>query len=189
MSRQASAWRIIASVTLLAAAEVAWASLPLGGGLLRGLLLAGAICATVMSVLRLAMTAAGNDEGSPDLGIYDWPGARAWRWLKALPARLPWAELLAVAVLVLEALHPARPWYTVVLIFLLTAFLIGYHLAESGAGLSLLRPQLPLLLAGCGLAVLCAAAAALPGAGAGAGWLAVLAGLAAVIVAGLALPV
>jgi hypothetical protein len=50
-----------------------------------------------------------------------------------------------------------------------------------------LRPQLPLLAAGLGLAALPAGAAALPTAGSG--WLAVVAAIAAVLVAALILPV
>ncbi len=185
----ASAGRISLAGGLLAAADVAWAALPLGGSsAFAGAVLAGALLAAVMTVLRLALTAAAAGEpGTFDL--YEWPGLRAWRWLKALPRRLPWAEVLAVLVLVLEALHPARPWHTVVLVFLLFGFLLAYHLAESEAGPQVLRSQVPLLLAGGGLAVVCAGAAALPGAGAGAGWLAALAGIAALIVAGMSLPV
>ena len=180
--------RTSAAVALLVAAEVTWAALPLGGSALVRVLLAVAILAALMTVLRLALLIAGEEIGY-EFDPYEWPWTRAWRWLKAQPEQLPWAEVLAVAVLVLEALHPARPWHTVLLIFLLFGFLLAYHLAESEAGAGVLRPQLPLLLAGGGLAVLCAGAAALPGAGAGAGWLAALAGIAAVVVAGLALPV
>ncbi len=189
MSRPAARTRTIAGVALLVAAEVTWAALPLGGSAaFPSLVLACAVLAAMMSVARLADTAAADGEQSRP-GGYDWPWSSAWLWLTALPGRLPWAEVLAVAVLVLEALHPARPWHTVVLIFLLFWFLLAYHLAESDAGRVVLGPQLPLLLAGGGLAVLCAAAAALPGTGAGAGWLAVLSGVAAVVAAGLALPV
>jgi hypothetical protein len=189
VSRPAARARTIAGVGLLAAAEVPWAALPLGGStaFLR-LVLACAVLAAMMSVARLANTAAADGDRRR-LDGYDWPGSGAWLWLTALPGRLRWAEVLAVAVIVLEALHPARPWHTVVLIFLLFWFLLAYHLAESDATRVVLGPQLPLLLAGGGLAVLCAAAAALPGAWAGAGWLAVLSGVAAVVAAGLALPV
>ena len=185
MKRPAGLTRTSAAVTLLAAAEVAWAALPLGGStVILRLVLAVAVLAALMILLSLVVKAARDD--ADGFSPYDWVGIRAWRWLRALPEQLPWAEILAVATIVLEALHPARPWHTVFLVILLTGFLLAYHLAESEAGPGLLRSQLPLLIAGAGLAVLCAAAAELPGGG---GWLAALAGVAAVVVAGLVLPV
>jgi hypothetical protein len=94
---------------------------------------------------------------------------------------------MTIAVLVLEALHPARPWHTVVLGVAVLGFLLALHLAESAAGPAVLRPQLPLIAAGLGLAAVSAGAALLPAAGSG--WLTVVAAAAAVLVAALALPV
>ncbi len=70
----------------------------------------------------------------------------------------------------------------------LLGFLLAVHLAETAASPSAFRPHLPLLVAGLGLAALSAGAAMLPALGSGAGWLAVVAAIAAVIVAALALP-
>ena len=188
MNRPAGLARTSVAVTLPAAAEVAWAALPLGGStVILRLVLAVAVLAALMSLLSLVVKAAGDN--ADGFSPYNWVGIRAWRWLRALPEQLPWAEILAVATIVLEALHPARPWHTVFLVILLTGFLLAYHLAESDAGPGLLRSQLPLLVAGACLAVLSAAAASLPVAGTGAGWLAALAGVAAVVVVGLVLPV
>ena len=89
----------------------------------------------------------------------------------------------------LEALHPARPWHTVVLGVVVLAFLLALHLAENADRPAILRPQLPLIAAGIGLAAVSAGAATLPAAGPDSGWLAVLAGAAAALVAALALPV
>jgi len=109
----------------------------------------------------------------------------AARTRSALSA-LPWAQIMTVAVLALEALHPSRPWHTVSLGVVLLAFLLVLHLAESGARPAVLRPVLPLIAAGLALAALSAVAAALTASG---GLVAVIAASAAVAVAVLALPV
>jgi hypothetical protein len=92
-------------------------------------------------------------------------------------------------VLGLEALHPARPWHTVVLGVVVLAFLLALHLAENTDGPAVLRPQLPLIVAGLGLAAVSAGAATLPAVSSGSGWLTAIAAAAAVLVAALALPV
>jgi hypothetical protein len=193
----ASRGRLIIAVGLLTAGVVAWAALPLGGaaGFAAPVLVIACWCA-VLSVIRLTMlTLAAGEYGAAGAsergaGLYDWPGAQLWRWLAGLPGALPWTQGLIVAVLVLEALHPARPWHTAVLALLLVGFLLAAHLAESGAGLGVFRPHLPFIVAGVALAWLAVGAAALPASagGAGSGWLAAFAAIAAVIVAGLALP-
>jgi hypothetical protein len=108
---------------------------------------------------------------------------QAWSGLLGMP----WAQGMTIAVLLLEALHRARPWHTVVLGVAVLGFLLALHLAESVAGPAVLRPQLPLIAAGVGLAAVSAGAALLPAAGSG--WQTVVAGAAAVLVAALALPV
>jgi hypothetical protein len=93
-------------------------------------------------------------------------------------------------VLVLEGLHRSRPWHTGLLGAALLAYLLAVHLAESRARLAVLRPQAPLIAAGLGLLALAAGAAALPAeTGSAASLMAVLAALAAVVVAGLVVPV
>jgi hypothetical protein len=191
---------------LLVAAMVVWAALPLGTAVLIRLVLIVAVLSGLLALIRLAViqlapggrAGPGRDRG---LALYDWPGSGLWQWLRELPGALPWGQVLIVAVLVLEALHPARPWHTAVLATLLLGFLVAAHLAESYAGagsggsgargLAVFAPLLPFIVAGVALAWLSVGAAALPGAGAGAssGWVAVLAAVAAIVVAALALPV
>ena len=97
---------------------------------------------------------------------------------------------MLVAALALEALHPSRPWHTGLLGAALLAYLFAVHLAESRARMAVLRPQAPLIAAGLGLLALSVGAAMLPAAtGSPANLLAVLAGVAAVAVAGLVIPV
>ncbi|HUD38287.1 MAG TPA: hypothetical protein VMR14_15405 [Streptosporangiaceae bacterium] len=189
--------RVVIAVGLLAAGVVAWAALPLGSApaFATPVLAIACLCA-VLSVIRLTMVtlAVGEyaDAGARERGaaLYDWPASQLWRWLIGLPGALPWAQVLIVAVLVLEAVHPARPWHTAMLALLLLGFLLAAHLAESGGGPLVFRPHLPFIVAGVALAWLAVGAAALPASagGAGSGWLAAFAAVAAVVVAGLALP-
>ena len=110
-------------------------------------------------------------------------GLQGLDWLR----RLPWAEGVVLGALVLEALHPARPWHTAVLGVALVAYLLATHLAESAGGrgeaAAVLRGQAPVLAAGLGLLVLAAASALLPPAGTGlaGSWLRAAAAVAAVL--------
>jgi hypothetical protein len=178
-------------MTALAAGTVLWAWLPAAAakpGARPVLVLAG--ISGVMTVARLLTSPsvppdtwsdAGSDEGAvPAFARRVWAGVGA----------LPWPQAMTVAALVLEALHPSRPWHTVVLGVVLLGFLLALHLAETAAGPAVLKPQLPLITVGLALAALSAGAAALPAAGSGSGWpLAVIAAIAAVFVAALALPI
>jgi hypothetical protein len=180
----------LAAVSALAACTVAWAALPLSGA--RAGARPALVIALACAVLSLADLGAALLEGRlsgrprqqagylpPLAGI----ARQAWSGVRAMP----WAQGMTIAVLVLEALHPARPWHTVVLGVAVLGFLLALHLAESAAGPAVLRPQLPLIAAGLGLAAVSAGAALLPAAGSG--WLTVVAAAAAVLVAALALPV
>lgn len=175
------------AVAALVAGTIAWAALPTGGAApgLRPVLAAAVVCALV-TVTRLV--AAPPDAPPRRPAGYQGPlsGLADRIWGSVLV--LLWPQGLTVAVLVLEALHPSRPWHTAVLGVVLVGFLLALHLAETAARASVFRPHLPYLAAGLGLTVLSAGAAMLPGLGAGAGWLAVLAAVAAVIAAALALP-
>jgi hypothetical protein len=131
----------------------------------------------------------------PGPGAYPGPLARVGLWGLDWLRRLPWAEGVILGALVLEVLHPARPWHTAVLGVALIAYLLATHLAESGGGpretAAVLRGQAPVLAAGLGLLVLAAGSAALPSAGtgmAGSG-LRAAAAVAAVLACALALPV
>lgn len=175
------------AVIALVAGTVLWAALPTSTASpgSRPVLIVASLCGALTVARLLADPSAagtGDIRTAPEAGF----GSR----LRASVRALPWAaEGTTVAVLGLEALHPSRPWHTVVLGVALIGFLLALHLAETDAGPAVLRPQLPLLAAGLGLAVLSVGAAALPAAGPGSGWLAVIAAVAALLVAGLALPV
>jgi hypothetical protein len=174
------------AVIALVAGTVLWAALPTSGARpgSRLVLIVASLCGALTVARLLTDPAAAGARGrrtGPDAGF--------GRRLRAGVRGLPWAEGTTVAVLGLEALHPSRPWHTVVLGVALIGFLLALHLAETDARPAVLRPQLPLLAAGLGLAVLSVGAAALPAAGPGSGWLAVIAAVAALLAAGLALPV
>jgi hypothetical protein len=184
--------RPVLAATALAAAAVTWAALPMSGGRAgaRPVLLAAAACA-VLSVAQLTAALLASRPGTVrrDTGIYEaaLPGfiRRAWDGVQTGP----WPQGLIVAVLGLEALHEARPWHTVVLGVVVLAFLLALHLAETTDGPAVLRPQLPLIVAGLALAAVSVGAAALPAVSSGSGWLTVLAAAAAAVVAALTLPV
>ncbi len=131
----------------------------------------------------------------PGADAYPGPLARAGLWGLDWLRRLPWAEGVLLGALVLEALHPARPWHTAMLGVALVAYLLATHLAESGSGpgetAAVLRGQAPVLAAGAGLLVLAAGSAVLPSAGTGmaGGWLRAAASVAAVLAFALCLPV
>jgi hypothetical protein len=177
--------RSVLAAGLLAAACVAWSALPLTRGDLGLAILAVAIACALLSVLRLALGVA-----SPLAADFANPAVRGLRALANLARSLPWAEVMVVAVLVLEALHRSRPLHTGLLGAAVLGYLFATHLAESGARASVLRPQVPVIAAGLGLLVLAVGAAALPAAtGSPAVLLIVLAAVAAVVVGGLILPV
>jgi len=176
--------RAAGAAGLLAAACVAWSATPLPGPRdLARVILAAAVACAALSVVRLALGAAPGDPL-----VYLNPVLHAARELADLVRRVPWAEGMVIAVLVLEALHRPRPWPTGLLGVALVAYLFAVHLAESRARLAVLRPQVPVLAAGLGLLALAVAAAMLPaGAGTAGELMAVLAAVAAVAVGGLAL--
>ncbi len=184
--------RLAAAAGLLGAACVAWAAVPAGpaGPAARALTLLAACC--VAGGLGQLVTTAVVPPGP---GAYPGPLARLGLWGLDWLRRLPWAEGVLLGALVLEALHPARPWHTAVLGAALTAYLLATHLAESAGGsgeaAAVLRGQAPVLAAGLGLLVLAAASALLPSAGTGlaGGWLRAAAAVAAVLACALALPV
>jgi hypothetical protein len=177
--------RTTAAAGMLAAVCVAWSALPLRHGGLAGTFLAVAIACALLSVARLAL-GRGPDEASAYVSTVE-------HWARSVADLIrlsPWAEGMIVAVLALEALHPSPPWHTALLGVALLAYLFASHLAESRSRLGVLRPQAPLIAAGLGLLALSVGAAALPsGTGSAADVLAVLAGVAAVAVAGMVIPV
>jgi len=169
------------AVTVLAACTVAWAAAPMRGAHsgARPALAVGVACAG-LAILRLGATMLASRYGA------EFGESRVATLTLATLGALPWAEIMTVALLALEALHPSRPWHTVALGVILLAFLLVLHLAESDAKLSVLRPVLPLIAAGTALGALSVVAAAHSASG---GLVAVIAAAAAVAVAVLALPV
>ena len=176
----------IAVAAVLAAGTIWWSAAPLAGGSAgTRLSLTVAIVSGVLSIAQLAIAAAAGR----DTDAYSATEQVALR-VADLIRTLPWAELMTVAALTLEALHASRPWHTALLAIALTGYLFAVHLAETGAGASVLRAQLPLLAAGAGLTALAVGAAALPPlpSGPAAALLRVAAIVIAVVVAGLVLP-
>ena len=177
----------IAAASALAAAVILWSAFPLSTGRAGTRpALAAAIVAGVMSIAQLAAAAIGNRD-SDGFAALD----QAVQWLTGLVKILPWAELLIVAVLVLEARHPSRPWHTAVLAVALTGYVLAVHLTETRASAGVLRAQLPLLCAGIALTALSVGAAALPHfmAGTADAAIRVVVLVVAVVAVGLAVPV
>jgi hypothetical protein len=177
----------IAAASALATAVILWSAFPLSTGRAgTRAALAVAIVAGVMSIAQPAATAIAHRHADGFSAL-----DQAARSLTELVKMVPWAELLIVAALVLEALHPSRPWHTAVLGVALTGYVLAVHLTETRAGAAVLRAQLPLLCAGFVLTALSVGAAALPhfmaGTADAAVRIVVLAG--AVIAVGLAVPV
>ena len=176
----------IAAASALATGVILWSAFPISAGRAGTRpALAAAIVAGVMSIAQLAAAAIGNRESS-GFAVRD----QAAQWLTGLVKILPWAELLIVAVLVLEALHASRPWHTAVLAVALTGYVLAVHLTETRAGASVLRAQLPLLCAGIALTALSVGAAALPQfmAGTADAAIRIVVLVAAVVAVGLAVP-
>ena len=125
--RKAVAARSAFAAGLLGAACVIGAAVPLSGSLDAALGFAAAGC-VVLGTARLWLGAPAEVAGFPG------PVARIGSGLAALVRAAPWAEATVVAVLVLEAVHPSRPWHTALLGAALLAYLLAVHLAESRAG-------------------------------------------------------
>jgi len=149
----------IAAAGLLAAATISWAALPLmADHPAARIALIAAVCTAALSVARLAL----GDAQRSSSGLASTADRLLDRLLQFLTAA-QWPELMLIAVLILEAMHPARPWHTALLGLALLAFLFAIHLAETRAEPTVLRGQLPLIAAGAGLMALSVGAAALPG--------------------------
>jgi hypothetical protein len=173
-------------IGVLTAAMIVWAALPGQPGAGPRIAL---ICAAVAGLASLAQLALAGVPPSDDI-------------VSSLPQRVignavtsirtvPWAEVMTVAVLVLEVQHPARAWHTGLLGVALFGYLFAVHLVETAARASVLRPQLPLLAAGLALLVLAVGAAAVPTlpSGTTSAVVRVVAVIAAVVVAALVVPV
>ncbi len=187
-ARPASAWRTTAAAAVLAAAVIAWSAYPLdaGGGGTRVALIA-AVVAGLLAVAQLVVISIPPLVAADLSTLLERTADRLLGFIRGAP----WAEIMVVAVLVLEALHPARPWHTGLLGVALLSYLLAVHLAETRARPAVLRAQLPVIAAGVGLLALAVGSTALPGLGAGPAGTTVriIAIVAAVVAAGLAVPV
>jgi len=172
---------------LLGAACVAWAATPLAYRGLAQTALFIAVVAVVAGGLRLALA----DIPQPDDYYLQSGYQRSWLVFLGLLRTWPWEEIVAVAALIVEVQHPARPWHTAALGAGLAAYLLVTHIAESNADPApVLRRQVKLLAVGACLLALGAGFAMLPAAapGAGAGLLRVLAAAAVIAATALVLP-
>jgi len=171
---------------LLGAGCVVWAAAPPVRSGYAGFALFLAILGVAAGALRLILAAVPVPEDN-----YLLPAPlQVWlRFLQALRL-VPWEEGALIAILWLEVLHRAWPWHTAVLGAALIAYLLATHLAESGASLEALRPQVRVLAVGAGLLALGAGAGMIPavGPGAGSALLRLVAAGALIAAAGLVLP-
>ncbi|HMH90576.1 MAG TPA: hypothetical protein VK586_05775, partial [Streptosporangiaceae bacterium] len=122
--------RALAAVALLTAATIAWAAAPLSGGS------AGTLIALVAAVGCGTASLAGLAVGDAQIGsgAFDPVLVRLAAEAAHVLRVVPWSQAMIVAVLVLEVLHPARPWHTGVLGVALLALVLAAHLAETGSG-------------------------------------------------------
>jgi hypothetical protein len=156
-ARAHSRVRTLTLIGVLTAALISWADLPARPGISPGIVL---VCAAVAGVASLAQLAlAGAPPSDDPTGSMS---ARIAATIVAAIQTIPWAEVMTVAVLVLEVQHPARAWHTGLLGLGLLGYLFAVHLVETGARARVLRPQLPLLAAGLALLALAVGAAAVP---------------------------
>jgi hypothetical protein len=149
--------RTLALIGVLTAALIIWAALPGQPGAFPRI---AVICAAAGGLASLAQLALAGvlPPDDPVLSVPERIVARL-----AISIRtIPWAEVMTVAVLVLEVQHPARAWHTGLLGVALLGYLLAVHLVETGARAIVLRPQLPLLAAGVGLLALAVGATAVP---------------------------
>lgn len=149
--------RTLLLIGMLTAALIIWAALPWQQGTFARI---AVIFAAVSGLASLARLAVAGGPASDDLVLSALE--RIVVGLATGMRTLPWADVMTVAVLILEVQHPARAWHTGVLGVALLGYLLAVHLVETGARVSVLRPQLPLLAAGLGLLGLAVGAAAVP---------------------------
>jgi hypothetical protein len=149
--------RALALIGLLTAALIVWAALPGQPGTGPRLAL---ICASVAGLAALAQLALTGITLTVD-PVSSLP-ERSFARLGLSLQTIPWAEVVIVAVLLLEIQHRARAWHTGMLGVALLGYLFAVHLTETGAPARVLRPQLPLLAAGVALLALAVGAAAVP---------------------------
>ena len=149
--------RTLTLMGVLTAALISWAALPGEPGAFPRIAVICAAVGGLASLVQLALAGV-PPSGDPVASAPERIGTR----LAAGIQTIPWAEIVTVAVLVLEVQHPARAWHTGLLGVALLGYLLAVHLVETGARARVLRPQLALLAAGLGLLGLAVGAAAVP---------------------------
>jgi hypothetical protein len=185
---RSGAWRAIVATALLATVATGWSAYPLDTGRAgTRLTMIVAVAAGVVTIAQVSMATVPRMETPWSGPFYQ----RCADWLLGFIRGIPWPEVLVIALLVLEALHRARPWHTGILGVALLAFLFAVHLAETRARPSVLRAQLPIIAAGIGLLALAVGAASVHEATTGTAFAAMrmLAIVAAVVAAALVVPV
>jgi hypothetical protein len=176
-----------AAALLLGAACVAWAAAPAVRPGWWNLALVFAVAGVAAGSLRLFLA----EVPRPEDGFFLSLSARAWLAFLGALRLPPWEEIAVAALVLLEVVHPARPWHTAALGAAVVAYLLTAHVAESGADPGrLLRGQAKVLIAGACLLAVGAGAAMLPPVGPGAvsALLRVLAAAAVIAAAALVLP-
>lgn len=149
--------RTLTLIGVLTIALIVWAALPGQSGAFPRIAVICAAAGGLFSLAQLALAGV-TPSDDPVLSAPDRIIARLATGIRTIP----WAEIMTVAVLVLEVQHPARAWHTGLLGLALLGYLIAVHLVETGARARALRPQLPLLAAGLGLLCLAVGAATVP---------------------------
>jgi len=144
-------------IGVLTAALIVWAALPGQPGAFPRIAVICAVAGGLSSLAQLALAGAPRSD-DPVLSATERMIARLATGIQAIP----WAEVMTIAVLVLEVQHRVRAWHTGLLGVALLGYLLAVHLVETGARASVLRSQLPLLAAGLGLLGLAVGAAAVP---------------------------
>jgi hypothetical protein len=185
-TRGYSRLRTLALIAVLTAALISWAALPGRPGAAARIVLISAAAAGLAGLAQLALAGVPPSD-DPVSSIPERIIARVVSWIQTIP----WAEVMTVAVLVLEVQHRPRAWHTGLLGAALLGYLFAVHLVETQARPSVLRPQLPLLAAGLGLLALAVGAAAVPTlpSGSASAVVRVVALAAAVVAGALAVPV
>jgi hypothetical protein len=175
------------AVALLGAACTAWAAVPLRGTGEGGVLL---VVAAACCVLAGAIRVLRKDAAEDDRGVF--PGALAnfAEWAEGVLVAGQWETFAAIAMVVLETLHPSRPWHTGLLAIGIVSYLLAVHRAEAVVPAAVFRGQARVLVASLALLVGATGVAMIPAARTGTlpVWLEVLAALAAMAAAALALP-
>jgi hypothetical protein len=180
--------RLVLPAPLLGTAAILWAALPLDGtGGWGVVLVVAAALGVAAGCARLAF------KGSLQRRDRVVPGALdgLFEWLDAFLQGPPWEAVASVALVVLEVLHPSRPWHTGILSALLTVYLLAVHRAEAPVPAAAFTGQARVMALSVALLAVVTGLAMLPSAGRGAlsGWLEVVGAIAAMTAGGLAVPV